>query len=111
MHSAYLVNQIGRLWRAFVFSGKAITFFGLHSYSNFLFQLEKLEPLFAALEEMANAHRKTMAQMALNWLATKDECILPIPGAKNASQASENAGALGWRLTEEEHARFSQASW
>ena len=35
--------------------------------------------------------------------------ILPIPGAKNARQASQNAGALGWRLTEEEHARISQA--
>jgi aryl-alcohol dehydrogenase-like predicted oxidoreductase len=69
----------------------------------------KLEPLFVVLEEIARAHEKTIAQVALNWLVMKDEHIIPIPGAKNARQASENAGALGWRLTEEEHARISRA--
>lgn len=70
----------------------------------------KLEPLFAAMEEIAHAHEKTIAQVALNWLITKDEHIIPIPGAKNARQASENAGALGWRLTEAEHERISRLS-
>lgn len=68
-----------------------------------------MEPLFVVLEEIANAHEKTISQVALSWLLTKDLCILPIPGAKNARQAHQNAGALGWRLTEEEHARISQA--
>lgn len=27
---------------------------------------------------------------------------MPIPGAKNAEQAKEFAGALGWRITNEE---------
>jgi aryl-alcohol dehydrogenase-like predicted oxidoreductase len=69
---------------------------------------QKLEPLFVVLEEIARTHEKTIAQVALNWLVTKDECIIPIPGAKNVRQANENAGALGWRLTPEEHARISQ---
>jgi aryl-alcohol dehydrogenase-like predicted oxidoreductase len=47
--------------------------------------------------------------VALNWLLTTDACIIPIPGAKNAWQVSQNVGALGWRLTEEEHLRISQA--
>lgn len=68
----------------------------------------KLEPLFVVLEEIARTHEKTIAQVALNWLLTTDEHVIPIPGAKNAKQASENAGALGWRLTDEEHARISQ---
>lgn len=68
---------------------------------------EKLEPLFMVLEEIARAHEKTIAQVALNWLLTRDPCIIPIPGAKNARQARENAGALGWRLTEDEHMRIS----
>jgi pyridoxine 4-dehydrogenase len=38
--------------------------------------------------------------VALNWLIRKG--AVPIPGAKNALQAQENCGALGWRLTEEE---------
>jgi aryl-alcohol dehydrogenase-like predicted oxidoreductase len=70
---------------------------------------EKLELLFVALDEIAHTHEKTIAQVALNWLVTKDDCIIPIPGAKNARQASENAGAIGWRLTEDEHTRISQA--
>ncbi|HLZ57349.1 MAG TPA: aldo/keto reductase [Ktedonosporobacter sp.] len=71
-------------------------------------QRQKLEPLFVVLEEIAQAHEKTIAQVALNWLVSKDECIIPIPGAKNARQARENAGALGWRLTREEHERISR---
>jgi aryl-alcohol dehydrogenase-like predicted oxidoreductase len=79
------------------------------SYGHRDLRPEKVEPLFAVLEEIANAHEKTIAQVALNWLLTKDACIVPIPGAKNAQQARQNAGALSWRLTEEEHLRISQA--
>ncbi len=73
-------------------------------------QQRKMEPLFVAMEAAAHAHDKTMGQVALNWLLAKDECIIPIPGAKNARQARENAGTLGWRLTQEEHERISQAA-
>ncbi|HVU69397.1 MAG TPA: aldo/keto reductase [Ktedonobacteraceae bacterium] len=71
---------------------------------------ERWEALFVVLEEIARAHEKTIAQVSLNWLLSKDECIIPIPGAKNVRQASENAAALGWRLTREEHERISQAA-
>jgi aryl-alcohol dehydrogenase-like predicted oxidoreductase len=73
-------------------------------------QREKMEPLFSAMEEAARAHDKTISQVALNWLISKDELIIPIPGAKNARQARENAGAVGWRLTEEEQERIGQAA-
>lgn len=39
--------------------------------------------------------------MVLNWLIAQGN-VVPIPGAKNATQAEEFAGALGWRLTNEE---------
>jgi diketogulonate reductase-like aldo/keto reductase len=39
-------------------------------------------------------------QDAINWLPAKG--ALPIPGAKNAARARENAGAVGWRLTMDE---------
>jgi pyridoxine 4-dehydrogenase len=35
---------------------------------------------------------------------------VPIPGAKNARQAEENAGAAGWRLAPEEIAALDTAS-
>ncbi len=70
----------------------------------------QFEPLFAALQELADRYEKTIAQVALNWLLTRAPFIVPIPGAKNARQAREHAGALGWRLTEEEHTRLGQAA-
>jgi len=43
---------------------------------------------------------KTPSQVALNWIMAKG--VIPIPGAKNKKQAEENAGALGWRLGDED---------
>lgn len=71
---------------------------------------ERLAPLFDALEEVAATHEKTMAQTALNWLLSGDDCVIPIPGAKNETQAAENAGALGWRLSKVERDRLSAAA-
>lgn len=35
--------------------------------------------------------------MALNWLICQEN-VVPIPGAKNAEQAAEFVGAVGWKL-------------
>lgn len=40
--------------------------------------------------------------MVLNWLIAQEN-VVPIPGAKNAEQAIEFAGALGWRISNEEN--------
>lgn len=59
--------------------------------------LGKIQPLTRLLAEIGMAHGdKTAAQVALNWAICKG--TVPIPGAKNARQAADNAGALGWRL-------------
>jgi aryl-alcohol dehydrogenase-like predicted oxidoreductase len=72
--------------------------------------LQKVQPLVSLLREIGHAHGgKTPAQVALNWVMCKG--ALPIPGAKNARQAEENIGALGWRLTEMEVAALDEASW
>jgi aryl-alcohol dehydrogenase-like predicted oxidoreductase len=71
--------------------------------------LPKIQPLLKLMTEIGQDHGgKSNAQVALNWLICKG--ALPIPGAKNAEQAQENAGALGWRLTEEEAARLDGIS-
>jgi aryl-alcohol dehydrogenase-like predicted oxidoreductase len=71
--------------------------------------LEQIQPLVAQLREIGQAHGgATPAQVALNWVMCKG--AVPIPGAKNARQAEENAGALGWRLTGEEVATLDSAS-
>jgi aryl-alcohol dehydrogenase-like predicted oxidoreductase len=66
----------------------------------YLRQLEASRPLIALLERIGAAHDKTPGQVALRWLIQQG--AVPIPGAKNAAQATANAGALGWQLTENE---------
>jgi aryl-alcohol dehydrogenase-like predicted oxidoreductase len=68
-----------------------------------------LPRLIDILKEVGQGHNgKTPAQVALNWLICKG--ALPIPGAKNALQAGQNAGALGWRLTSEDVQALDDAS-
>ncbi len=73
-------------------------------------QRAKIEPLLQVMEPIARTHGKTLAQVSLNWLLSKDERIIPIPGAKNARQAMDNAGAIGWRLTPEEQQAIAFAA-
>jgi aryl-alcohol dehydrogenase-like predicted oxidoreductase len=63
--------------------------------------LEKLAPLISALQQLGEKYDRTPAQVALNWLIVQGN-VIPIPGAKNAQQAKQNAGALGWSLSPEE---------
>jgi aryl-alcohol dehydrogenase-like predicted oxidoreductase len=71
--------------------------------------LPKIEPLIKLMTTIGQDHGgKSNAQVALNWTICKG--ALPIPGAKNLKQAQENAGALGWKLTEEEVARLDEVS-
>ncbi len=71
--------------------------------------LQASAPLIALLTKIGEAHGgKTPAQVSLNWLIHQG--ALPIPGAKNAGQATSNAGALDWSLTAEEFEQITQAA-
>ncbi len=71
--------------------------------------LEGMQPLIGVMREIGKERGgKTPAQVALNWVMCKG--ALPIPGAKNAQQAEENAGALGWHLGPEEIKTLDAAS-
>jgi aryl-alcohol dehydrogenase-like predicted oxidoreductase len=69
--------------------------------------LKKISPLLDLLRGTAKRRGKTPSQVALNWILCKG--ALPIPGAKSARQAEENAGAMGWRLEDGEVAALDQA--
>ncbi len=72
-------------------------------------KMKALPSLIALMTEIGKSHQdRTPSQVALNWLICKG--ALPIPGAKNAKQAAQNAGAKGWRLTPEEVKALDQAS-
>ena len=71
--------------------------------------LPKIGPLLKLMTEIGQEHGgKSKTQVALNWCICKG--TMPIPGAKNGAQAEENAGALGWKLTDEEVEKLDQAS-
>jgi aryl-alcohol dehydrogenase-like predicted oxidoreductase len=56
--------------------------------------------LVALLEQMAKEKNCTPAQLALAWVLSKDEIIVPIPGTKNPMRLVENLKALDINLTE-----------
>lgn len=70
--------------------------------------LKKLPPVIKALQEIAQAHGKTVSQVALNWIICKG--ALPIPGAKNAKQAEDNARGAGWHMSEDEVAKLDEVT-
>lgn len=71
--------------------------------------LRRIGPLLRLMTKIGQDHGgKSNAQVALNWVIAKG--ALPIPGAKNAAQAIENAGALGWDLTQDEVAMLDTES-
>ncbi|KAK1303112.1 putative oxidoreductase [Acorus calamus] len=58
----------------------------------------KLQPILKRIKEIGQSYGKTNTQVVLNWLTSQGN-VLPIHGAKNAEQAKEFTGALGWNLT------------
>ena len=67
--------------------------------------MELVDPIVDELRAIGGAHEaKTPSQVALRWIIEKG--AVPIPGAKNAEQARQNAGALGWALTADDVARI-----
>jgi aryl-alcohol dehydrogenase-like predicted oxidoreductase len=61
--------------------------------------LIKLQPVLDKLNELGEKYSKTPAQVALNWLICQPG-VIPIPGIKTADQVDQNAGAMGWELSE-----------
>ena len=62
--------------------------------------MEQVDRVVAVLRRIGDTHERSPGQVALRWII--DKGAVPIPGAKHATQAEQNAGALGWRLGPEE---------
>lgn len=67
--------------------------------------LARLTTLIQCLKDVAQAHKKTPSQAALNWLVAQQN-VIAIPGAKTQESVVDNAGATDWRLSEDEVARL-----
>ncbi len=80
---------------------------GKRNFSNH--PMATVETVLAALRTIGDKHGgKTPSQVALNWVMAKG--AVPIPGAKSAIQALDNAGALGWRIDDDDRAVLDQAA-
>ena len=80
--------------------------------SNALFlpeNIERAQPLLAALREIATAHGATPAQVALAWVLRRPN-VVAIPGASSVAQLEKNAEAADLELTDDENQRLTSAS-
>lgn len=68
-----------------------------------------IQPIIAILRAIGDSYGKTPSQVALRWLL-ENPLVLPIPGAKNSTQAISNAGALTFRLAPEEIEALDRAT-
>ncbi|HIF73091.1 MAG TPA: aldo/keto reductase [Dehalococcoidia bacterium] len=71
-------------------------------------RLKMLPPLIALMNDIASVHNASASQVALNWLIEKG--TLPIPGAKSAAQAADNASAMTWQLASDEFEALDEAT-
>jgi aryl-alcohol dehydrogenase-like predicted oxidoreductase len=65
--------------------------------------------LVAEVQRIAEEKAATPAQIALAWVLSRGEDIVPIPGTKHRKYLEENVGALDVPLTEDDAARLEAA--
>lgn len=70
---------------------------------------DKAKGLTAALNEVAQAHGATAAQVALAWVVARPN-VVAIPGASSVEQMRANAEAADIELSADEDARLSEAA-
>ena len=56
-----------------------------------------IQPLLTTIDAIAKKRKKTVSQVALNYIISKG--AIPIPGCRTVTQLKDNLGAMGWRLT------------
>jgi aryl-alcohol dehydrogenase-like predicted oxidoreductase len=71
---------------------------------------EYLYGVIDALDAVAGETRKSVPQIALNWLLQRPTVSTVIIGARNEEQLRQNLGAVGWTLTPEQIATLDKAS-
>jgi aryl-alcohol dehydrogenase-like predicted oxidoreductase len=73
--------------------------------------LARTRPLINLMDEMAGKYAVTIAQVALNWVINfHGESVVTIPGATRVRQAEEAAGAMKFKLSDQEMARLDEVS-
>lgn len=71
--------------------------------------LSQISRLVEVLSSVAKSHKRSISQVALNWVASLPGFI-PIPGVKSAAQAAENIEALDFELTKQDIEKIERAA-
>jgi len=73
--------------------------------------IERSKPLIEAMRGLAEKYQVSLAQIALNWVIHfQGETVVAIPGATRVEQAGQNAGAMKFKLSEEDLNRLDVLS-
>ena len=71
---------------------------------------ERNNAIARAVVDMAKDIGRSPAQVALNWLLCQPGVTSPIIGARTVDQLTDNLGACGWRLDEEQLTKLNEVS-
>ena len=72
-------------------------------------KFSKCMELLKTLDEIAAAHNRPVAQVAVNWSTQNPLVDTALMGVRNPREANENCAATEWELTAEEIERLNQA--
>jgi aryl-alcohol dehydrogenase-like predicted oxidoreductase len=70
---------------------------------------DKNQDLVDRLREVAADAGRSVAQVVINWTIHQPGVTAALCGAKRPDQITDNAGAMGWRLTDEQLAQIDAA--
>lgn len=85
---------------------------GDHRATHKYFTVENRKRVLAALEKVrpiAERHKASLAQVVINWTVHEPGITGALVGARNAEQATHNAGALDFKLSDEERTTIRAA--
>jgi aryl-alcohol dehydrogenase-like predicted oxidoreductase len=74
------------------------------------YDAERRRHIVNAVLQVAEANRRSPAQVALAWVAQQEGVTAPILGARTVAQLQDNLGFVGFALSEEDAARLDAAS-
>jgi len=85
---------------------------GDHRATHKYFTVENRKRVLAALEKVkpiAEKHKASLAQVAINWTFSEPGITAALVGARNAEQATHNAGAMSFILSGDERMTIRRA--
>ena len=71
-------------------------------------KFSKIMELLKVMDQIAESHKKPVAQVAVNWSTQKEFVGTALCGVRNEQEAAQNCKAFEWKLAEDEIAALDQ---